>query len=97
MFHLRESSEKRDFRHDCFVWIILKKTTRKRVYKPSLKWNKTVQPQSVLNDIFISGTALLNKCEPFKVCLDTQLTQLIRPRDAETKNFNGSKYDSLCS
>ena len=31
MFHLREYSEKHDFRHTCFVSIILKKTARKCV------------------------------------------------------------------
>ena len=36
--------------------------------------------------IYISGTALLNRCEQFKVCLDTPPTQLCRSRD-----FNGSK------
>ena len=52
-------------------------------------------------DIFISDTALLNRCEQFKVCIDIPPTQLCRSEDAKQK-FQRIKIkflpnDFLCS
>ena len=49
----------------------------------------------ILNDIFISGNALWNRSEQFKVYLDTRPTQLCRSKDTKQK-FERYNIEIIC-